>query len=64
MPARIREYSKSHGNLGGLAVAAELTDIDPEFGKRGNAELPLLAEHIERLRKTLVEVGCSVPLAG
>jgi hypothetical protein len=47
-PSRISEYSKSHDNLGGLAVAGELMKIDPEFGKRANAELRLLVEHIQQ----------------
>lgn len=46
MPARIREYSESHGCLGELMAAAELRVADPDFGKRANAELGLLAEHI------------------
>ena len=47
MPSRINEYSKSHGNLGGLAVAHELTLSEPEFGRRANADLPLLTAYIQ-----------------
>jgi hypothetical protein len=47
MPARINEYSRTHGNLGGLAVAFELMTIDPDFGKRANAELRRLVEHMQ-----------------
>jgi hypothetical protein len=46
MPARIREYAESHGCDGGLVAAAQLKIEDPEFGKRANADLHLLAEHI------------------
>jgi hypothetical protein len=46
MPSRIREYSKTHGNLGGLAVARELMEKEPDFGIGANADLPLLMQHI------------------
>jgi len=46
MPARIREYAESHGCDGGLVTAAKLKVAEPDFGKRANAELRLLAEHI------------------
>jgi hypothetical protein len=48
MPSRISEYAEAHGNLGALAVARELMTSDPEFGKRANAELPLLVEHMQQ----------------
>jgi hypothetical protein len=51
MPSRINEYAKSHGDLGGLAAALELMTIDPDFGKRANAELPLLVEHLQQHRQ-------------
>ena len=48
MPSRIREFSESHGNLGGFAVVEELMELDPDFGRRANAELPLLIAHLRR----------------
>jgi hypothetical protein len=48
MPARLGEYGKAHGIPGGLYAAAALKREDPEFGKRANADLQKLAEHIER----------------
>jgi hypothetical protein len=48
MPARINEYSKAHGGLGGWAVAEELMNSDPAFGRRANAELPLLVAYLEQ----------------
>src|SRR6266446_2272224 len=50
MPSRIREYSKSHGDVGGLAVAKQFMEMEPDFGIRANAELPLLAAFIQRHR--------------
>jgi hypothetical protein len=46
MPARIRECAELHGYEGDLIAAAQLKIAEPEFGKRANAELPRLAEHI------------------
>ncbi len=46
MPARIREYAESQECPGELTAAAQLRVADPEFGKRANAALGLLAEHI------------------
>jgi hypothetical protein len=46
MPARLREYTIANNLLGELDAAAELSSSDPDFGKRANAELPLLAAHI------------------
>jgi len=48
MPTRIREYEQSHGCNGDLIAAAELKVIEPDFGKRANDDLRLLAEHIHR----------------
>lgn len=48
MPARINEYSRVHGGLGGLRVAGELMKNDPAFGKRANAELPMLVAYLEQ----------------
>jgi hypothetical protein len=48
MPARVREYAEAHGCAGGLSAAAELKVTEPDFGKRANADLPSLAEHIQR----------------
>jgi len=60
MPSRITEYSKSHDNLGGLAVALELMTFDPNFGKQANRELPLLVEHI---RMCMAKAGLPADLA-
>ncbi len=51
MPARIREHADLHGCIGHLDAAGELKESDPEFGKRANAELRALAEHIRRSLK-------------
>jgi len=48
MPARINEFAASHGFDRGLIAAAQLKLAEPEFGKRANAELGLLAEHVLR----------------
>jgi hypothetical protein len=54
MPAHVGEYSRAH-NLGGeRPAAAELKIKDPDFGKRANAELRLLAEHIAKAAATAV----------
>jgi hypothetical protein len=47
-PARLREYAEEHGCGAGLIAAAKLKVAEPGFGKRANAELGRLAEHIER----------------
>jgi hypothetical protein len=46
MPARIREYAALHRCNGTLTAAGELKVSEPEFGKRANSELRLLAEHV------------------
>jgi len=46
MPARVRELADSQKGLGTYGAAGKLTEIDPDFGKRANEELILLAEHI------------------
>jgi hypothetical protein len=51
MPARIREYAELHGCNGDLIAAAELKSAEPDFGKRANAELRFLAEHIRYHQK-------------
>jgi hypothetical protein len=48
-PARISEYARERGSKGGLYAASELKTAEPEFGILANAELPLLAEHIQRI---------------
>jgi hypothetical protein len=48
MPARLRWYAWSRLLLGELEAAHVLTQADPNFGRRANAELPFLAEHIQR----------------
>jgi hypothetical protein len=48
MPTRIDEYSKSHGDIGGIAAAEALTSVDPAFGERANAELLSLFQHLQR----------------
>jgi hypothetical protein len=48
MPSRIYEYAKAQRCSGTLTAAQELKAKDPDFGKRANAELCLLAEHIQR----------------
>ena len=49
MPSRIREYAKSHENLGDFTLAKELMELEPDFGKkRAYAELPLLIAHMRR----------------
>lgn len=53
-PARIREYAKANNLLGDWPAAKELSKIDPDFGKRANAELKLLAEHIAKAAATVV----------
>jgi hypothetical protein len=47
MPSRIREHAELHGYPGDLRATEELAAMDPEFGKRANLELGLLARHIE-----------------
>ena len=49
MPAYLPEYSISHNNLGEIAAAHELIASSPSFGVRANAELELLALHIQTL---------------
>lgn len=46
MPTAINQYAKAHNCKGGLQAAEALMAEEPDFGKRANAELPLLFEHI------------------
>ena len=48
MPARINEYATGRGDIGGRDAVLELMKNEPEFGQRANAELPLLAQHIQQ----------------
>ncbi len=47
MPARIREYARARGYSGTLMAAGELKTAEPDVGIRANADLYLLAEHIQ-----------------
>jgi hypothetical protein len=57
MPSRVREYAELYQCKGDLVAAAQLKLADPEFGKRANADLPLLTEHLCR---HLAEAGESL----
>jgi hypothetical protein len=47
MPLRIKEYAQAHGYPGTLQASLELKAKEPNFGCQANAELPLLAKHIQ-----------------
>jgi hypothetical protein len=46
LPTRVVEYDRQHRCNGYLLAGAELKASDPEFGKRANSDLSLLAQHI------------------
>jgi hypothetical protein len=48
MPASLEEYTAAHELAGILEAAEELTVTEPDFGKRANAELASLADHIHK----------------
>jgi hypothetical protein len=47
MPARIREFARARGYSGTLTAAEELKKTEPEVGIRANADLRLLAAHLQ-----------------
>lgn len=47
MPARIKEYAQAHGYPGTFQASLELKAKEPNFGYQANAELLLLAEHMQ-----------------
>lgn len=48
MPLRVRQHATRFACLGELEAADQLEILDPEFGKNANAELCILADHIQK----------------